>query len=744
MSLASALIPSARRPLEVRMRADLAVHEQQYEGRRYWVVKDPLTLRYYRFQEEEFAVLSWLDGRTSLEELQKKFERRFAPQKISSAELHQFLGTLHRSALVVSQSPGQGAQLLERRRERKRQERRAVWSNPLAIRFRGFNPDELLSTLHDYFGWLFSLPAILLAILLGCCALGLLLVEFDTFRSRLPGFHEFFTLKNWFYLSLVLGITKVLHEFGHGLACKRLGGECHEMGVMLLVFSPCLYANVSDAWTLPNKWHRAAISAAGMYVELILASLATFVWWMTRPGLVHYLALDVMFVCSVSTLLFNANPLMRFDGYYILSDLLEIPNLRTKASRILQAKLAHWMLGIPEPRDPFLPQRNQLAFALYAVAAAVYGWLITASIVWTLTKMFEPYGLKVLGMGLAAVSLYALVVRPLVGLKKFLFSPGRTTRVNKLRAALSTAILAGLFISLAWFPLPRYVMCSVLVQPRGATTVYVDVAGSVKEILAEPYAPVAAGTPLMRLENVELELSVARLESEAAAAATHLEALRERALVDDQAAELLAHGEEALAAIEEQLARKRQELARLTIVAPADGVLTPPPPRPGHESATTGRLAVWSGHPLELRNVGAFLDTGVTLGQIADPAALEVVLLIDETEVDYVRPGQRVDVILDALPGQRLTTTLATLSAEELEIVPTSLSNKSGGPLPTRTDPHGYERPLNTTYQASAALENNDSRIVVGARGLARISAGYETLGARIWRELARTIAWEL
>src|SRR5690606_1969218 len=191
-------------------------------------------------------------------------------------------------------------------------------------------------------------------------------------------------------------------------------------------------------------------------------------------------------------------------------------------------------------------------------------------------------------------------------------------------------------------------------------------------------------------------------------------------------------------------ARKRQELARLTIVAPADGVLTPPPPRPGHESATTGRLAVWSGHPLEPRNVGAFLDTGVTLGQIADPAALEVVLLIDETEVDYVRPGQRVDVILDALPGQRLTTTLATLSAEELEIVPTSLSNKSGGPLPTRTDPQGYERPLNTTYQASAALENNDSRIVVGARGLARISAGYDTLGARIWRELARTIAWEL
>ena len=131
----------------------------------------------------------------------------------------------------------------------------------------------------------------------------------------------------------VLAVTKMLHEFGHGLSCKRLGGECHEIGFMLLVLTPCLYCNVSDSWRLPNKWHRAAIGAAGMYVEIILATIATFVWWYVEPGWIQDLCLQIMLVSSVSTILFNGNPLLRFDGYYILSDLLEIPKYVSKVDQ---------------------------------------------------------------------------------------------------------------------------------------------------------------------------------------------------------------------------------------------------------------------------------------------------------------------------------------------------------------------------------------------------------------------------
>ena len=175
-------------------------------------------------------------------------------------------------------------------------------------------------------------------------------------------------------------MTKVLHEFGHGLSCKHFGGECHEMGVMMLVLTPCLYCNVSDSWMLPNRWHRAAIGAAGMYVELVLASICTFIWWFTEPGPLNYICLNVMFICSVSTVMFNANPLLRYDGYYILSDVLEIPNLRQKASTILNRKLGAWCLGLEEPEDPFLPKRHQWLFALFTVASAVYRWVVTFSI----------------------------------------------------------------------------------------------------------------------------------------------------------------------------------------------------------------------------------------------------------------------------------------------------------------------------------------------------------------------------
>jgi putative peptide zinc metalloprotease protein len=148
-------------------------------------------------------------------------------------------------------------------------------------------------------------------------------------------YHEFFSFKTVVYLYLALAVVKVIHEFGHGLSCKRFGGEVDDDGGCL-TRSPALYCNVSDAWIPPNKWHRIIISAAGIYVELVIAAIATFVWWYTpTQPFVNNLSLSLMVVCSVSTVVFNANPLMRYDGYYVLADWIEIPNLREKANRYL-------------------------------------------------------------------------------------------------------------------------------------------------------------------------------------------------------------------------------------------------------------------------------------------------------------------------------------------------------------------------------------------------------------------------
>src|SRR5207247_8291332 len=191
---------------------------------------------------------------------------------------------------------------------------RAV-TNIFYIKVPAFDPDKLLGKMLPWLRWVFTTWFLFASVGVMLAAMMLVATHFTTFRDKLPSYHEFFSFKTVFYLWFALGAVKIIHEFGHGLSCKSFGGEVHEMGLLFLVFSPCLYCNVSDAWTLPSKWKRIIISAAGIYVELIIAAVATFVWWNTPSHpFVNNLSLSLMVVCSVSTIVFNANPLVRYDG----------------------------------------------------------------------------------------------------------------------------------------------------------------------------------------------------------------------------------------------------------------------------------------------------------------------------------------------------------------------------------------------------------------------------------------------
>ena len=244
------------------------------------------------------------------------------------------------------------------------------------------------------------------AICLGLIASSLILfgVQFEHFHRTMPEFQQFFAWPNLLYLWITLGLTKILHEFGHGLTCKHYGGECHEMGMMLLVFSPTLFCDATDSWMLPNKWHRILIASAGMYVEILLSAFAIFLWWNTESGLVHHLCLNVFLVTTFTTVIFNANPLMRYDGYYILSDFLEIPNLRTKATKMLKDKFAWICLGIESRPDPFEPETGRNWLALYAIAASLYRVLVLSGILLFLYTFLKPHGLQSIGIALAIFS----------------------------------------------------------------------------------------------------------------------------------------------------------------------------------------------------------------------------------------------------------------------------------------------------------------------------------------------------
>jgi putative peptide zinc metalloprotease protein len=736
---------AAQRPLRVRVRQDLICSRQRYQGGDYWLVKDPLTLQYFRFQEEEYWLMQSLTGQATVEGLQHEFQRRFAPQKILSGELQQFLGQLFRSGLVIADSPEQGRQLWQRREKQLRQERWGQLVNVLSYRFPGFDPGRILDRLAPWTDWFFSPIAMFGVMVLSVVAVVIGLVQFEQLQERLPHFEQFFAVQNWLYLAMILAVTKVLHELGHGLACRRFGGECHEMGVMLLVLTPCLYCNVSDAWMIPSKWKRIFISAAGMYVELTLAALAMLVWITSQPGFINSMALNLIFVCGVSTLLFNLNPLLRFDGYYILADWLEIPNLRQKASKLLQGLVNKWCLGIPVPRDPFLPQRHVGWFVLYSIAAGVYRWVLTFTVFWFLYNLLEPYGLKILSQLLAAFSLVGLVIYPAIQIVRFFKTPGKVDTVKPWRVSMTVGGLMAIIVGIMFIPLPHYVDMPLFIQPANLVNIYVETPGNLREVTVKKYQHVEAGDPVVRLTNFDLARQRLVAANELTRSEHREQEIRQREVSGDQFASLARESSE----VQRQNNKHRLEdyerrIESLVVKAPLSGWLIPAariePPRPDAE-----RLPTLVGDPLEAGNGQAVLAEQTLLAHVApDRRKWQAMILVDQEDVEFTRVGQEVKVWLAHFPSQVFRTKIDEVAVDPLRMIPPQMASLAGGPIETVASEGGRFKATSAKYLVVAPLDNPDDLLAKDLTGIARIHVGYRTVGNRLARFLALTFNFKL
>jgi putative peptide zinc metalloprotease protein len=483
-----------------------------------------------------------------------------------------------------------------------------------------------------------------------------------------------------------------------------------------------------------------------MYVEVIIASIATWMWWYSHPGIFNQLCLDVMFVSSVSTILFNANPLLRYDGYYILSDVLEIPNLRQKATTILGRLASRWCLGIKQPEDPFLPQRNLGLFALYAVASSVYGWIVTASIFLFMWNVFKPYRLEVLGQVLAAGALWGLVIRPVQGIMRFLNVPGRRDEVKILNLVIAATVAAALVAAIALIPLPQRVWCAAELRPRGEETVYVTVPGHVESVTVKPGDRVVKGQELARLSSIDLDLEIADLEGKAAQYRSRLDSLIRERFTDPAAGREVGTVEEALKSVEEQLEKTRRDRADLVLVAPRDGVVLPATSVKPQDDPS-GKLPAWAGNPLDEQNIGATFVAGTVLCLVGEPEVLEAVMVVDQTEVEFVKNGQRVDLKINAFPWQTFTGQVDEIAETEIEAGSERLSVKAGGDVPTETDPSGREVPISTSYEVMMNLPAGDPLLAVvtpGMRGTARIQVGQRTVGQWLLRLLWQTFNFRM
>ncbi|OYP37389.1 hemolysin D [Rhodopirellula sp. MGV] len=730
----------------MRKRPDLVSSRHRYQGTGYWVLKEPVGLQYFRFHDEEYFILNMLDGHVSLQQIKDGFEQRFAPQKITFGDLQQFIGMLHRSGLVISNSPGQGKALRHRGRKKRNKETLGKMANVFALRFRGFDPEKILNAILPWFGWIFTVPALFFFIgMLGAASL-LLATQYETVYSRLPTFQQFFAADRWIILAATMAIVKVLHEFGHGLSCKKFGGECHEIGFMLLVFTPCLYCNVSDSWMLPNKWKRVWIGAGGIYVEMILASLAAFVWFFTESGTtVNDLCLNMMFLNVVSTVLVNGNPLLRFDGYYILMDMLEIPNLRQKSTEVLKRWFQKTCLGLELQDDPFLPTRGRFWFAMFTIASVIYRWVVVFSICWFVIKVLEPYGLEVIGRAVAVVGFFGLVAQPVIQTWKFCRTPGRLSKVKRFNVMVTAAVAATVIVAVCYIPLPHHIDAAFEVRPGEAGRVYAGSSGQIVTTV-EPGQFVETGQTIAVLKNPDLEMRMQDLQIEEAVAETTLEKLKQRRISDRSLAAQIDTQEKMLAAVRELKQKTQVELDRLTVVAPISGIVIPPPKKP-LQGAESGQLPTWWGSPLELRNRGATLSAEDLLCEIGNADDFEAILAIDQGDVQLVSVGQAVDMKLDSRRMDTFSGTVEEMAREPLRNTSTSMSSQTGSDLQTEIDPAtGQVKPRSVTYQARVPLQIDptaDLPLRPGYRGSAKVHVEDKSLGQRLWRVIAKTFNFE-
>ncbi len=732
------------------LRNDLGMKPVIYGGMTCWAVKDPVALRYFHLQREEHFVLHLLDGKRSHGEIIDAFEHEFASQRLSFAGLQAFLTSLWQRGLVVADIDGQTAFFLERQKRIRRRKWFSSWGSLLAIRFRGFDPDPMLNRLEPYFRPLLSSWTLFAGLVLLVLATGLVTLQFDTFQRKLPDLHAFFHAGNLVWLAATLCLAKVLHEFAHAMACKCFGGECHEMGLMLLVFTPCLYCDVSDSWMIPNKWKRIAISSAGVLVELVLAAAGTILWWFSEPGLFNALCLNVMFICSVNTLLFNGNPLLRYDGYFILLDWLEVPNLRQQSSALIQSNLTQWFLGITPLNQRALPNRLRKTLIVYAIAAWIYRWVILSAIFWLLYSVLKPHGLERLVWLIAFPMFAALVIIPIWRFSRFLkvqwkqvrsdaMSDNISRRINWSRFLIRGGLVAGVFALLILIPLPLPLKVPTLLEPADAQPVYATVSGFLKESL-EIGTDVNAGKPIARLTNPELEREVIALEGEQNINRLRLENLRGRRVQDTDAGDLIPTAEKMWQSSVNRFVQRREDLERLTINAPVSGTLLP---ARTHQSGTSeGELSSWQGTPLDARNANCYIESGTKLCLIGDANRLEALVVIDESQIDFVEVNQRVKLLLNQIPDRPVWGKVRQIAELDLEIAPPELV--ANAEIFSQPDEVGRMRPLLTSYLARVELEPHDRKLLIRSTGTAEIEVAPRSLASLIARWTRRTFHFEL
>jgi putative peptide zinc metalloprotease protein len=686
------------------LRSHARIHRHHYRGHLWYVLQDRNSGRYHRFTPAAYLVISLMNGERSVREIWDLACVRLGDDVLTQDEMIGLLAQLHRANVLRGDNPTNVTELAERgARDRTRQRWMRV-INPLALRLPLLDPDRFLAVLMPFVRPLFSLAgALLTALVVGYA--GLLAVGHWPELTNNIG-ERVLATESLLLLLIAYPLIKALHELGHGLAVKHWGGEVHEMGIMFLVFMPVPYVDASSSAAFHQKRRRAIVGAAGILVEALLASIALFAWLNMEESMLRAFAFNVMLIGGVSTLLFNGNPLLKFDGYYVLCDLIEMPNLAQRSNRYLGYLIQRYLFGLTRLPSPASGRREAAWLFGYSIASFAYRLTIMVVIVTFVANQFF-----FLGVLIAFWSVFLMIGLPLLKQLRYLFASPALGRVRRRAVGVTAAIVAVLGGILLLLPLPYRTVAEGVVWTPEESTIYAGSAGTVAEILAPPNSIVTIGDPLLRLEDPLLDSRVRVLESQV----SELELRKASQDVSDPAEariinERLDHAMGDLA-----LARQRQQdlLVRSTVY---------------------GRFLVARAQDLP----GRFLRQGEVIGYVARLDRPVIRVVVPEASADRVR--QRVSEVEvrfvnrmdDVYPAEMLREVPAISDT----LPSLALSTVGGGDI--LLDPSDATRPraLTRLMQIELAPLIPEPVESLGARAYVRFNHGNEPLAFRMYRAM--------
>jgi putative peptide zinc metalloprotease protein len=705
------------------LRGDLVWTPQAATGQTYYLVEDPLNSRFYRVGPSEYAFISLLDGRTSISEATSLTAKALPSAAFSEHEAASICNWLLDNGLVHTSRPALRDEPPALAAAKKRNRTRSGW-NPITFRVPLLRPDRFFDALSPWLGWAFAPWAFLVWAVLGLIALHQLSSHWSRFTASLDGI---FAPLNWLWLPLCWFALKLVHESAHGLACKKHGGSVREAGVIFILLLPVSYVDVTSSWRFRSKWHRMFTGAAGMYAELFIASVAALLWSLTGPGLFNSLCFNVVILASVTTLVFNANCLMKFDGYYILSDLLEIPNLYTLARRMIShCALKPFFCARPLP--PSLPESRSMRvfIACYGLAAFLWRIAVCTCLIIGATTLFRGAGIilalvaAILWLGVPATRLFRRALRL------------RNEQGSTRNVTCSTIGLAGIvaFLLLTTVPWPGTLQAPAVVEYSPLTVVRAASPGFVSDVRVHGGQLVENGQILAVLQNEELELELADLN-------LALEQSEVKSRIYEHERRMAAWQAEAktVESLQKKCLEKQVQVDKLTVRAPASG-------------------RVISRDPETL--LGVYLEPGDEIISIGNEIHKELQIAISQDDLIPFKTavGRSLQV---RLPGGRVfpAPLLRISPRASLQCFHSALSAVNGGPLAVKAnksdaDERDFDSDNNHELLAPhlvGTVELTDGQslqLKAGQVGIASLCSHREALGAHLYRSVARWIRSKL